>query len=201
MSDQATIFIVDDDPSIRDALSLLISLRGMRTRIFECAEHFLSGVTNGAVGCVLTDLKMPGLSGIELQLVLRQRKISLPIVVLTAHGNVANTRLAFKNGAFDFLEKPVDDELLIDVLRNAVQSQRIEAAIDNSVSDRLRLLSAREREVFGLLAQGHLLIEIGDSLGISPRTVEVHKARVMAKLQCRTLADIIRVSLTAGILG
>lgn len=202
MSDQSTVFIVDDDASIRDALSLLISLNGMRTRVFECAEDFLSGVPAGAVGCVLTDLKMPGLSGLELQMILRERRISLPIVVLTAHGSVANARLAFKNGAFDFLEKPVDDDLLIDVLRNAVQlSQRQEPTTDVSVTDRLSRLSAREREVLGLLAQGLLLRDIGLKLDISPRTVEVHKARVMAKLQCRTLADIIRLSLEAGIAG
>jgi FixJ family two-component response regulator len=196
--DNSTIYIIDDDASVRDALSLLISLKGMRTRVFACAEDFIGNMPSEVSGCILTDLKMPGLSGEELQLVLRQREVSTPLVVLTAHGSVSNARIAFKNGAFDFLEKPIDDDLLVDVLRNALQVSHRMAPGKDGVDERVRQLSVRETEVFRLLSQGLLLREIAVALGISPRTVEVHKARVMAKLQCRTLADLIRMSIEAS---
>jgi len=202
IEDQPTVFIIDDNAPIRDALSLLISLKGLRTRVFARAEDFLGAVPTRAAGCVLMDLKMPGLSGAELQTILRQRRSLLPIVVLTAHGTVANARAAFKNGAFDFLEKPVDDDLLIEVIRDAVRArQQHDAAADTNVTARLNRLSPRELEVLRLLAQGFMLREIGLKLGISPRTVEVHKARAMAKLHCNTLADIIRVSIETGLVG
>jgi two-component system response regulator FixJ len=198
-TDYSTIYIIDDDASVRDALSLLISLKGMRARVFACAEDFLGNMPSEVSGCILTDLKMPGLSGEELQIVLRQREVTIPLVVLTAHGSVSNARIAFKNGAFDFLEKPVDDDLLVDVLRNAVQlSHPMAPNGKDGIDERVRQLSARETEVFRLLSQGLLLREIAVALGISPRTVEVHKARVMAKLQCRTLADLIRMSIEAS---
>src|SRR5262249_34855111 len=118
MSDQ-TVFIVDDDAAIRDALSLLISLKGLRTAVFSSAEDFLATYSPDWRGCLLTDLMMPGMHGLELQRTLTQRQITLPVVVLTAHGDVTTTRTALQNGALDFLEKPVDHEVLVDVLRNA----------------------------------------------------------------------------------
>jgi FixJ family two-component response regulator len=115
-----TVFLIDDDPGIRDSLSLLLALNGIRTQVFANAESFIDTFVADWCGCVLTDLRMPGMTGLELQTVLRKRKIDLPVVVLTAHGDVATVRTALKNGAFDYLEKPVEDEMLLDVLRNAL---------------------------------------------------------------------------------
>jgi two-component system, LuxR family, response regulator FixJ len=195
MSDP-TVFVVDDDAGIRDALSLLISLKGLRASVFASAEGFLAVYDTSWRGCLLTDLKMPGISGLELQNVLRDRGVTLPVVVLTAHGDVSTTRTALKNGAIDFLEKPVDDDVLIDVLLNAIrideerhrtQTQRAQ------MSARLSRLTSRERAVLELLAEGLQHREIAERLTISPRTVEVYKARMMEKLDCRTLAEVVRI--------
>jgi len=115
-----TVHLVDDDAAVRDALGLLLSLKGLESRVFASAESFLGACTPDWRGCLLTDLRMPGMSGLDLQTALASQDVSLPVVVLTAHGDVATTRAAMKAGAFDFLEKPVDDEVLVDVLRNAM---------------------------------------------------------------------------------
>jgi FixJ family two-component response regulator len=193
-----TVFLIDDDPGVRDSLSLLLALKGIRTQVFANAESFIDTVVADWCGCVLTDLRMPGMSGLELQAVLRKRKIDLPVVVLTAHGDVATVRTALKNGAFDYLEKPVEDEMLVDVLRNALRadSDRRASSVARSATDeRLARLTPREREVLSLLGTGHQNLDIAARLGISPRTVEVHKARIMTKLDSRSLADLIRIVL------
>ncbi len=190
-----TVFVVDDDAAVRDALSLLISLKGLRAAVYTSAEDFLAVYDPAWRGCLLTDLKMPGMNGLELQSTLHQRGVSLPIVVLTAHGDVAATRAALKNGAVDFLEKPVDDGVLTDVLLNAIRidgerhRRNAELSHNAALVDRL---TAREREVLELLAEGLQHREIAARLAISPRTVEVYKARMMEKLQFRTLAEVIR---------
>jgi RNA polymerase sigma factor (sigma-70 family) len=202
MNDQdGTVFLIDDDPGVRDALSLLLSLKGMSTRPFASAESFIEAYQPDRPGCVLTDLRMPGMTGLELQAALTARHIEVPLVVLTAHGDVATARAALKNGAFDFLEKPVDDELLVEVLRHAlrVDRERRTATSSRSAAEaRLERLTAREREILGLLAAGHQNREIAAHLGISPRTVEVHKARIMEKLQCHSLAELIRIHPATG---
>jgi len=196
MNSEATVFVVDDDAAIRDALSLLISLHGLRAQVFASADSFLETYRGEWRGCLLVDLQMPGMSGLELQAELKARGIALPVVVLTAHGDVATARAALKNGAADFLEKPVEDAVLLDVLRNAIRldAERHSAAQAQAVAaERLARLTPRERDVLRLLAQGNQLREIAARLEISPRTVEVYKARMMEKLGCRTLADVVRV--------
>ena len=195
-----TVFLIDDDPGVRDSLALLLSLKGLSTQLFASAESFLETYQPDQAGCVLTDLRMPGMTGLELQAALRARRLDLPVVVLTAHGDVATARAALKNGAFDFLEKPIDDAMLLDVLHNAlrVDRERRAAATARSSSDRrMERLTEREREILSLLAAGHQNRDIATQLGISPRTVEVHKARIMEKLACRSLADLIRMNLAA----
>ena len=197
MSD-ATVFLIDDDASVRDSLSLLLSLKGMRTQLFAAAETFLETYRPEWRGCVLTDLQMPTMNGLELQRALLDRGISLPVVVLTAHGDVQTTRLAMKSGAFDFLEKPVNDEVLLDVLSNAIREDSVRHNMhdaENEVRSRLSRLTPREREVLDLLVEGLTQREIAGRLAISPRTVEVYKARMMEKLQCRSLAELIRAAL------
>jgi len=195
-----TVFLIDDDPGVRDSLALLLSLKGLSTQLFASAESFLETYQPDQAGCVLTDLRMPGMTGLELQAALRERRLELPVVVLTAHGDVATARAALKNGAFDFLEKPIDDAMLLDVLHNAlrVDRERRAAATARSSSDRrMERLTEREREILSLLAAGHQNRDIATQLGISPRTVEVHKARIMEKLACRSLAELIRMNLAA----
>ncbi|MDB6091394.1 MAG: two component transcriptional regulator, LuxR family [Gammaproteobacteria bacterium] len=194
-----TVFLIDDDAGVRDSLGLLLSLKGIRTQLFASAESFISAYRPDWHGCVLTDLRMPGMSGLELQSALQQRQIDLPVVVLTAHGDVAATRTALKNGALDFLEKPIEDDILLEVLQNALRlhgERRVSANQRTAVSGRFARLTAREREILTLLTAGQQNVDIAAQLGISPRTVEVHKARIMEKLDCRTLADLIRFSLT-----
>lgn len=196
-----TIFLVDDDASVRDSLGLLLSLKGMRTQLFSTAEAFLETYRPDWRGCLLTDLRMPGMSGLELQETLRSRGVDLPVVVLTAHGDVATTRVAMKNGAYDFLEKPVDDEVLLDVLQNAIRADEQRHALHSAEQDargRVDRLTPRERAVLGLLVEGLQHREIAERLSISPRTVEVYKARMMEKLQCRSIAEAVRIAVAAA---
>lgn len=191
-----TVYFVDDDASVRDAISLLLSLKGFVSQVFASAETFLETYRPDWRGVLLTDLRMPGMSGLELQREVVARGYSLPVVILTAHGDVTTTREAMKNGAYDFIEKPVDDDVLVDVLRNAIAhdaaSHRVEAARQAS-RGRFERLTPRERDVARLFAQGLQNRHIAAELGISPRTVEVYKARMMEKLDCRNLAEVLRV--------
>jgi RNA polymerase sigma factor (sigma-70 family) len=196
LQESPTVYVVDDDAAVRDALSLLISLKGMRAAVFASAADFLAVYEPGKRGCLLTDLKMPQMTGLELQDELTKRGDTMPVVLLSAHGDVATTRTALKNGAVDFLEKPVDDQVLMDVLSNAIRIDAERHAHDEKrarVSGQIERLTPRERAVLELLADGLNHRDIASRLQISPRTVEVYKARMMEKLQCRTLADVVRI--------
>jgi FixJ family two-component response regulator len=193
---QPTVYFVDDDASVRDALALLLSLKGFVSQVFASAETFLETYRPEWRGCLLTDLRMSGMSGLDLQRELVGRGATLPVVVLTAHGDVANTRAAMKSGAFDFLEKPVDDQILVDVLHNAIAHDAATHGIEREkvkARERFARLTPRERDVAQSLSRGLQNREIAAELGISPRTVEVYKARMMEKLDCRNLAELLRV--------
>jgi RNA polymerase sigma factor (sigma-70 family) len=193
-----TVFIVDDDAAVRDSLALLLELKGFRTRQFASAEAFLGEYRPESPGCVVLDLRMPGMTGLELQAELAQRGAKLPVIVITAHGDVATTRVALKGGAIDFIEKPIDDEVLVAAIGVALDRdarERVEAQTSASVAERLARLTGREREVLVLVADGKHNREIAAELGISPRTVEVYKARLMEKLQVRRLPDLVRLVL------
>lgn len=198
MNDQeGTVFLIDDDPGVRDALTLLLSLKGLSTQPFATADSFIEAYRPERAGCVLTDLRMPGMTGLELQAELAARHIEVPLVLLTAHGDVSTARAALKNGAFDFLEKPVDDAQLVEVLRNAlrVDRERRAAVTARATTDRrIERLTKREREILELIAAGHQNREIATQLRISARTVEVHKARIMEKLECHSLAELMRAN-------
>lgn len=193
---QPTVYFVDDDAAVRDALSLLLSLKGFLSQVFVSGETFLDTYRPEWRGCLLTDLRMPGMSGIELQQELAARGASLPVVVLTAHGDVATTRAAMKAGAYDFLEKPVDEQVLVDVLKNAITHDAETHGATREkhrVRERFGRLTPRERDVAQLVSEGLQNREIAARLGISPRTVEVYKARMMEKLDCRNLAEVLRM--------
>jgi RNA polymerase sigma factor (sigma-70 family) len=174
-----------------------LSLKGLSTQPFATADSFIEAYRPERAGCVLTDLRMPGMTGLELQAELAARHIEVPLVVLTAHGDVPTARAALKNGAFEFLEKPVDDAQLVEVLGNAlrVDRERRAAATARTTTDRrIERLTKREREILELIAAGHQNREIAAQLGISARTVEVHRARIMEKLECRSLAELMRAN-------
>jgi two-component system, LuxR family, response regulator FixJ len=193
---QKTIFIVDDDASVRDSLSLLLSLRGYATAVFACAEDFLRALTPSWRGCVIADIRMPGMSGLDLQASLAGHPGRLPVIIITGHGDVAAARQAFRANAVDFLEKPFNDDHLVQAIERGLQSLPMvpHAAGTSSLLPRAAALSSREREVMALVVEGLDNRRLGERLGISPRTVEVHKARVMVKLGARNLADLIRMA-------
>jgi two-component system response regulator FixJ len=187
-----TVFIVDDDAAVRDSLGLLLSLRGYSTAIFSSAEDLLRVIDPLWRGCVVADIKMPGMSGLDLQAVLVEHPASMPVIIITGHGDIAAARQAFKAMAVDFLEKPFDDDTLVQAIERAFEGAA--KTLDVPVWPIQVTLSAREREVMQHVVDGLDNRQIGDRLGISARTVEVHKARLMAKLGVRSLADLIRLA-------
>jgi FixJ family two-component response regulator len=192
--ERLSVVLVDDDGAVRDALALVLSLHGYRTRSFASAEHLLDAVDPSWVGCVVADLKMPGLSGLELAAELATRGIGMPVVIITAHGDVASARAAFRLNAVDFLEKPFDDDQLIEAIETAFGREATRLATSGERAEReksLAKLSPREREIAALVARGMRNPAIAEQLAISPRTVEVHKARIMDKLGVRGLDELI----------
>jgi FixJ family two-component response regulator len=195
-----TVFIIDDDEPMRDSLALMLGLLGYRSASFASAEAFLAAYQDNWTGCVVADLKLPGKSGIELQAELQARGSSLPFVIITAHGGVSSARTAFQADAVDFLEKPFDEAVLkaaIDkgLKRESERVQREQAASEETA--KLANLTAREREVLEEVGKGLHAKEIARVLGISPRTVEVHKASLMDKLGARNVAELVRFALIA----
>lgn len=191
-ADNLTVFIVDDDPSVRDSLGLLLGLRGYRTAIFSNAEAFLAAYQPEWNGCLLLDIRMPGMDGLTLQKRLLEIGCRMPTIVITAHGDVSAARAAFKSSAVDFLEKPVDPDRLLAAIAEAVARQEDRGrhlAFEKLVSQ----LTPREREVMELVVTGRHNREIAAALGISVRTVEVHKARMMDKLGVESLAQLLRM--------
>jgi FixJ family two-component response regulator len=183
-----TVYIVDDDASVRDSLSLLLSLRGHATATFASAEDFLSAWQPDWRGCLVLDIRMSGMSGLELQAQLVARGVSLPVIVITAHGSVAAARQAFLAQAVDFLEKPFDGELLLRAVELALEGLPAAEPAPRPKAG----LTAREAEVLELLVQGLHNRRIAEALGISPRTVEVHKARVLDKHGVGSVVELVR---------
>jgi FixJ family two-component response regulator len=195
-----TIYIVEDDAAMRDSLSLMLGLLNYRTESFESAEAFLETYRDEWVGCIVVDLRLPGMSGLELQADLRARGKKLPFVIITGHGDVKSARAAFQSEAVDFIEKPFDEADLRAAIekgldRESRRMQHMEAGNDQAL--KLAKLTHREREVLELVGKGLHAKEIAASLHISARTVEVHKARLMAKLEARNVSELVRFALAA----
>ena len=191
-----TVYIVDDDAAVRDSLSLMLGLAGYPTALFADAEAFLAAYRDDWAGCVVADLRLPGKSGLELQAELRARSSRLPFIVMTAHGDVPSARTAFQAQAVDFLEKPFDHAQLRAAIENAFSREQLRLARAAEVA-KLATLTEREREVLEHAARGLHAKEIAAALGISPRTVEVHKTRIMEKLGVRNVAELVRFALGA----
>lgn len=192
----APVFVIDDSEDVRDSLAVLLQSAGYRVRTFASALEFLGQVAPGWRGCIIADVRMPGMTGIELLNELAVRTIRLPVIVITAHADVPMAVAALKAGAVDFIEKPFRDELLLSSMKAAL-SRPIDEADDagsNGPSGRLRSLSEREREVMLLLVAGHPNKIVAERLGISTRTVEVHRAHIMEKTGAKSIADIVRLA-------
>ena len=185
---------MDDDAAVRDSLALLIGTVGLRVMPWAHPQAFLDGFDREAIGAIVLDVRMPGLGGLQVLEALRTQGADQPVVMLTGHGTVALCRQAFKGGAAEFLEKPVDDQLLLDTLQSAVRQHvrsRQRGQADREARERYGQLSPREREVLGLIVAGLTNKEIGRALGLSPRTVETHRAHLFGKLGAPTLAQLI----------
>ncbi|MES2294027.1 MAG: response regulator FixJ [Pseudomonadota bacterium] len=196
----ALIHIVDDDESVRDALGFLLLSADYAVRRYSSARQFLDSDPQIAGACLLTDIRMPDMDGLELQTQVVAQMKGLPVIVMTGHGDVPLAVKAMRAGAIDFLEKPFEDELLLDCIKRALEVGAVSAEQGNRTrAARLAIesLTPRERAVLDLLVEGHPNKIIADRLGISPRTVEVHREHVMDKMQARTVADLVRKALAA----
>jgi two-component system, LuxR family, response regulator FixJ len=192
------IHVVDDDSSVRDSLAFLLESAGFDVRTYDSGAAFLGTTSDRAAGCVLTDMQMPQLNGLELQRRINELGICLPVIVMTAHGDVPIAVEALKAGALDFLVKPFDEDHLLAAVSNAVavsQRQHHEAAAVADIAARLATLTPREREVLERLVAGQPNKTIAYDLGSSPRTVEVHRARVMEKMGARSLPELVRMTI------
>jgi two-component system, LuxR family, response regulator FixJ len=189
------IHLVDDDQGVRESLALLIGTVGLRVAPWPDPRAFLDGFDREAIGAIVLDVRMPGLSGLSVLDLLRSQGADQPVVMLTGHGTVEMCRRAFKAGAVEFLEKPVDDEPLLEAIHNAVRLHvhtRHRHAADREARELFASLSPREREVLSLVVAGLTNKEIGRALALSPRTVETHRAHLSVKLQADSLAQLIR---------
>ena len=198
------VHIVDDDPSVRTALSRLLGASGYEVRTYRTASEFLEEDVGDSAGCLVIDLRLPGLDGMQLHRRLLARDQRMPVIFLTGFGDIPTSVEAIKSGAFDFLEKPVAPDRLLDTVAKAfdasVRHQR-EAALLRDLTSRYESLTPRERQVFELLVAGRLNKQIATDLGIAEKTVKVHRARVMAKMGARRLAVLIRYASLLGLLN
>jgi FixJ family two-component response regulator len=198
--ERLTVFVIDDDASVRDSIALMLGLAGYRTSVFADAEAFLAAWKDEWAGCVVADVRLPGLSGVQLQDELRNRGTALPFIIITAHGDVPTARAAFRSQAVDFLEKPFDPKQLCAAIDTAfaLEERRIRRQDGQRAdAEKLARLTSRERQVLEQAAQGLHAKEIAAALGISTRTVEVHKTRIMEKLGVRNLAELVRFAMAA----
>ena len=202
MPSSQVVHVIDDDSAVRQSLAFLLSTAGYAVRVHESAIAFLSALPAIQDGCVVTDIRMPGMDGLELQRQLQARKASLPVIVMTGHGDVGLAVQAMKAGAVDFIEKPFDDDVLLAAIRAALARHRQDAertALIADVERRMNSLSHRERDVLLGLVAGKPNKAIAHDLGISARTVEVYRANVMTKMHADSLSDLVRMAILSGV--
>ena len=196
------VFLIDDEPSVLKALARVIGATGFRTASFSSPQSFLEQYEPAARGCIVLDVSMPGFTGLELQQALIEKNCSLPIVFLTARGDIPTSVRAMKHGAVDFLTKPVDDNDLIAAVDRALDREATDQVRRAQIAElqmRFSMLTSREQEVLGHVIAGRLNKQIAAVLGTTEKTVKVHRARVMEKMQAQSLAELVRLSGTAGI--
>jgi len=196
-----TVFVVDDDQAMRSSLKWLIESIGMQVKTYGSADDFLSSYFPGRAGCLLLDVRMPGMSGLELQAHLARKDSRLPVIIITGHGDVSMAVKAMKSGAVDFIEKPFHDEELLTSIRNALEFDEKQRALRSrraEIAVRLAELTPREHEVMEMVTEGRANKEIATVLGVSAKTVEAHRARVMDKMGASSLAELVRMALIVG---
>jgi two-component system response regulator FixJ len=203
MSGRGKVYVIDDDEAMRDSLDFLLSSADFQVTLFESAHHFLDAVSGVGFGCIVSDVRMPGIDGIELLKRLKASHSTLPVVIMTGHGDVPLAVEAMKLGAVDFLEKPFEDDRLIGMidaaLRRAESSAQSEA-VTADIAARIATLSPRERQVMDGLIAGLSNKMIARNYDISPRTIEVYRANVMTKMQAGSLSELVRLAMRAGVL-
>lgn len=202
--EHGVVHIIDDDEALRESLVFLLRTAQIEAESYSSAGSFLDILTSARLSCVITDVRMPGMSGLDLLRKLRELKIDVPVIVITGHGDVPLAVEAMKVGAMDFLEKPFDDEVLLASVKSALKRQDGEMRRHSErteIEARLAGLSKRERDVLGGLVAGRANKQIAFDLGISPRTVEVYRANLMNKMQAGSLSDLVRMALVVGMLG
>ena len=203
-SEKAPVHVIDDDEALRESLSFLLRSAGIEVKTYSSATTFLASLPDTGLTCVITDVRMPGLSGVELLRRLRELKFEIPVIVITGHGDVPLAVEAMKMGAIDFLEKPFDDEVLLASVRSALKQQdgeskrRTERA---EIEGKLASLSNRERDVLEGLVAGQANKQIAYDLGISPRTIEIYRANLMTKMKAGSLSELVRMALIIGVIG
>lgn len=198
MSNEETVFVVDDDQAMRNSLKWLIEAVGLTVKTFDSADAFLAATYPGLAGCLLLDVRMPGMSGLELQAHLKRQEFRMPVIIITGHGDVAMAVQAMKAGAVDFIEKPFNDEALLSSIRNALdhdKEQRVTNARRAEIAASLAELTPREYEVMAMVTDGKSNKEIAAALGVSTKTIEAHRARVMEKMRAGSLAELVRMAL------
>jgi two-component system response regulator FixJ len=198
MAEAALVHVVDDDASVRDSLVLLLESAGFSARAYDSATAFLRAASDLTAGCVLTDVQMPELNGLELQRRMSELDIRLPVIVMTGYGDVPIAVEALKAGAVDFLEKPFEEQHLLAAITSAIAVSRVahdEAAAAAGIAARIATLTPRERQVLDHLVAGQPNKTIAYDLGSSPRTIEVHRARVMEKMGARSLPELVRMTI------
>lgn len=202
MSDKTVIHVIDDDTAMRESLAFLLDVNGYKPRVHESAGAFLNEAIADTPCCIVSDIRMPGMNGIELVRKLKSQGSMCPVILITGHGDVALAVEAMKAGAVDFIEKPFDDEILLNAIRSALAA-RPDAAVESSARKeaeaRLAELSPRERDVLQGLVAGKINKVIAHDLSISPRTVEVYRANLMAKTGARSMSELMRIALAAGL--
>jgi len=200
VSTTATIFIVDDDPAVQQSLRMLFRSVGYRTEVFNSGQLFLESYGDDWAGCIVLDMRMPGMSGLEMQQQLNDRQSILPVIFMTGHGDVPMAVEAMQGGAVDFIQKPFNDQDLIDRVIQAVnkdKSNREALNEQNEIRKRLQTLTARETEILHMVVNGRANKVIAEDLELSQRTVEIHRARVMEKMQATSLAHLVRLVIAA----
>jgi FixJ family two-component response regulator len=200
-NNEQCVYIVDDDEAIRDSLAWLLEANELRVCAFNSSEDFLEAWHDGMAGCLVLDVRMPGMSGLELHEKLQARHSRLPIIFVTGHGDVPMAVSALKKGAVDFIEKPFNNKEILHLIHQCLSADRAQHAQhqrDADIRRRLTGLTAREREVMQLIAAGRLNKQIADELGISIKTVEVHRARVMDKMEVRSVAELVQCVMESG---
>ena len=203
MSAKDMVQIIDDDDALRDSLAFLLSSVGIEATSYDSAAAFLNDPQRAMSGCIITDVRMPGMSGIDLLRKLKSDGVAVPVIVMTGHGDVPLAVEAMKLGAFDFIEKPFDDDALLASVRGALGVQEKNSREESQrqeIENRLTQLSTRERQVLDGLVAGQANKMIAYELGISPRTVEIYRANVMTKMQANSLSDLVRMALVSGTL-